>query len=61
MLVSVAQQSESAIGIHMSTYPLSLEPPSHPPYHTPLGHREARSQSPCAMRLLPTSQLLYIR
>ena len=27
---------------------------------TPLGHRKAPSQSPCAMLLLPTSQLFYI-
>ena len=37
VLVSVVQQSESAIHIHMSPYPLALEPPSHPPYPTPLG------------------------
>ena len=46
MLVSVAQQSESALCIHMSPYPLPLEPPSHPPYPTPLGHCKAPSQSP---------------
>ena len=39
VLVSVAQQSKSAICIHMSPYALPLEPPSHPPYPTPLGHR----------------------
>ena len=61
MLVSVAQQSESAICIHMSPYPLPLETPSHTPYPTPLGHRESPSRSPCAMLLLPTSQLFYIR
>ena len=43
VLVSVAQQSESAICIHMSPYPLPLEPPSHPPCPTPLGHRKAPS------------------
>ena len=32
MLVSVVQQSKSAICMHMSPYPLPLEPPSHPPY-----------------------------
>ena len=48
-------QSESAICILMSPYPLPLEPPSHPPYSTPLGHRKAPSWSPCAMVLLPTS------
>ena len=58
---SVAQQSESAICIHMSPYALPLEPPSHPPYPTALGHRQAWNQSPCAMLLLPTSQLFYIR
>ena len=49
---------------HMHThvpYPLPLEPPSHPPYPTPLGHHKAPSRSPCAMLLLPTSQLFYIR
>ena len=61
MLVSVAQQSESAICIHMSPYTLPLESPSHPPYPTPLGHRKALSRSPSAMLLLPTSQLFYIR
>ena len=61
LLVSVAQKSESAICIHMSPYPLPLEPPSHPPYPTPLGHRKALSRSPCAMLLLPTSELFYIR
>ena len=60
ILVSVAQQSESAICIYMSPYPLSLEPPSHPPYPTPLGHCKAQNRSPCAMLLLPTSQLFYI-
>ena len=43
LLVSVAQQSESAICIHMSPYALPLEPPSHPPYPTPLGHHKAPS------------------
>ena len=57
VLVSVAQQRESAICIHMSPYPLPIEPPSHPPYSTRLGHHKALSRSPCAMLLLPTSQL----
>ena len=35
-------------------------PPSHPPYPTPLGGHKARSWSPCAMRLLPTSYLFYV-
>ena len=61
VLVSVAQQSKSAICIHMSPYPLPLEPPFHPPYPTPLGHHKAPSRSPCAILLLPTSQLFYIR
>ena len=61
VLVSVAQQSESAICIHMSPYPLLLKPPSHPPYLTPLGHCKAPSQSLCAILLLPTSQLFYIQ
>ena len=59
MLVSVAQQSESAIRIHMSPYPLPLASPSHPPYRTPLGHCKAPSRSPCAVLLLPTSQLFF--
>ena len=41
VLVSVAQQSESATCIHMSPYPLPFEPPSHPPYPTPLRHHWA--------------------
>ena len=61
VLVSVAQQSKSAICVHMSAYPLPLEPPSHPPSPTPLGHHKAPSRSPCAVLLLPTSQLFYIR
>ena len=55
MLVSVVQWSESAICIHIAPYPLPLEPPSHPPYPTPLGCRKAPSWSPCAVLLLPTS------
>ena len=58
--VSALQQSESAICIHISLYPLPLASPSHPPYPTPLGGHEAPSWSPCAMRLLPTSYLFYI-
>ena len=54
------QQSESAICIHISPYPLPLEPPSHPPYPTPLGGHKAPSRSPCAMQLLPTSHPFYI-
>ena len=34
VLVSAVQQSESAVSIHISPYPLPLEPPSHPPYPT---------------------------
>ena len=60
MLVAAVKQSESAICIHMSPYPLPLEPPSHPPYPTPLGGHKAPSWSPCAMWLLPTSYLFYI-
>ena len=40
MLVSAVSQSESAIRIHISPYPLPLEPPSHPPYPTPLDHHK---------------------
>ena len=43
VLVSAVQQSESAICIHMSPYPLRLEPPSHPPYPIPLGHHKVPS------------------
>ena len=46
MLISLAQQSESAICIHMSPYPLPLEPPSHPPYPTPLSHHKAQDDLP---------------
>ena len=60
VLVSVVQQSETAICIYMSPYPLPLEPVSHPPYPSPLGHHKPPSRSPCAMLLLPTSQLFYI-
>ena len=59
MLVSVVQQNESAICTHMSPYPLPLEPPSHPPYPTSLGHRKAPNWSPCAMRLLTTSYFTF--
>ena len=58
-LVSVARQSESAMYIHMFPYPLPLEPPSHPPNPTRLGHRKALSRSPCAMLLLPTSYFTF--
>ena len=38
--VPALQQSESAIHIHISPYPLSLASPSHHPYPTPLaGHK----------------------
>ena len=57
MLVSVVQQRESAICIHISTYPLPLEPP----YPMSLGHHKAPSWSPCAILLLPSSYLFYIR
>ena len=60
VLVSVVQQSESAIRIHISPYPLPLEPPSHSPYPTPLGGHKASSRSPCAMQQLPTSHPFYI-
>ena len=43
LLVSVVQQSESAICIHISSYLLPLEPPSHLPYPTPLGGHKALS------------------
>ena len=41
VLVSAVQQSESAIRIHISPYPLPLKPPSHPPYPTSLGGHKA--------------------
>ena len=47
MLVSVVQQSESAICIHISPYPLHLKPPSHLPYPTSLGNHKAPNWSPC--------------
>ena len=59
MLVSIVYQSESAICIHMSPYPLPLEPPFHPPYPTLLGHHKALRWSPCAMLLLPTSYFIF--
>ena len=60
VLVSAVQQSESAICIHISPYPLPLEPHSHPPYPIPLGRHKAPSWSPCAMQQLPTSHPFYI-
>ena len=35
--------------IHISPYPLPLEPPSHPPYPTPLGSCKAQSCFPLAI------------
>ena len=46
--------------IHVSPYLLPLASPSHPPYPTPLGDHKARSWSPCAMQLRPTSYPFYI-
>ena len=43
LLASDVQQSESAMCIHISLYPLPLELPSHPPYPTPLGRHKAPS------------------
>ena len=43
VLVSAVQQTESAICIPISPYPLPLEPPSHPPYPTPLDRHKALS------------------
>ena len=43
LLVSVVQQSESALCIHISPYVLPLEPPFHPPYPTHLGGHKAPS------------------
>ena len=43
VLVSAVKLSESAICIHISPYPLPLEPPSHRPHPTPLDHHEASS------------------
>ena len=40
-------------------YPLSLEPPCHPPYPTPLCHQTALSWAPCAIQQVPTSYLFY--
>ena len=40
------EQSESAICIHISPYHLPLEPPSHLPYPTSLGHAKYRADLP---------------
>ena len=40
---SAVQQSESAIRIHISPYPIPLASPSHPPYPTPLSGHKAPS------------------
>ena len=54
VLVSALQPSESALCIQsISPYPLPLEPPSHPPYPTPLGGHKAPSWSPCAVPFCP--------
>ena len=60
VLASTAQQNESALHIQISPYLLPLEPPSHPPYPTPLGRRKSPSWSPGVMQLLPTSYLFHI-
>ena len=60
VLVSTVQQSESALCIHISPYPLPPEPPCHPSYPIPLGHHKAPSWSPCAMQQLPTRHPFYI-
>ena len=57
--ITFVQQSESAISVHISPYPLSLEPPSHAPYPTPLGGHKALTWSPCAMQQLPTTHPFY--
>ena len=41
VLVPAVQHSESAICIHISPYPLPLEPLPHPPYPIPLGRHKA--------------------
>ena len=43
VLVSAVQQSESAVCIRISPYPLLLESPSNPPYPIPLGRHKATS------------------
>ena len=43
VLVSAVQQSESAICIYISPYPLPLELASHPSYPTPLDRHKALS------------------
>ena len=45
VLVSAVQQSESAICIHISPYPLPLEPPSHPPYPIVIGRHRHKAPS----------------
>ena len=51
--VSFCCISESAICIHISSYALPLEPPSHPPYPTPLGGRKAPSWFPVLCSCFP--------
>ena len=53
VLVSAVQQSESAIHINISPYPLPLASPSHPPYPTPLGHHKAPSDLPVLCGCFP--------
>ena len=61
MLVSVAQQSESAMCIYMSPYPLPLGPLSPPPYPTPLGHRKAPSWFPVLCCCFPPANYFTFR
>ena len=53
VLVSIGQQSESAICIHISPYPLALASPSHPPYPTPLGGHKHRADLPVLCGCFP--------
>ena len=53
VLVSAVYQSESAICIRISPYPLPLVSPSHPPHATPLGGRKALSCTPVLCSCFP--------
>ena len=53
VLVPAVQQSESAIFIHISPYPLPLASPSHPPYPTPLGGHKALADLPVLCGCFP--------
>ena len=53
VLVSAVQQSESAICIHLSPYPLPLASSSHPPYPTPQVVTKHRADLPVLCSCFP--------